>query len=58
MYAAIGRKQVLMDAQDGAYNALLGVMARVASGEVKPEHLAVDLKARTWAINIPAQDPG
>lgn len=50
MFASIGRKQTELDSLNANYDQLLAVLAKVASGEVIPTRVSVDLQARTWAV--------
>ena len=50
MFASIGRKQVELDTLNANYDQLLAVLAQVASGQVIPARVSVDLQARTWAV--------
>ncbi len=50
LYAAIGRKQVEIDAMRREYAALLNVLGEVAAGAVVPSRVTVDRTAQTWAV--------
>lgn len=52
--AALGRKALELEQLNANYDELLMLLGRVASGEIKPENVRVDLKARSWAFDIPA----
>ncbi len=57
LYAAIGRKQLDLDALHREYDALLGVLAEVASGAIALSRVAVDRSARTWTVAPPPASP-
>lgn len=38
------------DALGREYDSLLSVLARVQSGEIRPEQVRVDLSSRTWRV--------
>jgi hypothetical protein len=50
LYELLGRKQQVIEEQDAAYSALLGLLAGVVGGEVARERVTVNLTARTWAM--------
>lgn len=50
LYAALGRKQDALDNLNDEYNRLLAVLGQVASGEIAPTRVSVDLAARSWAV--------
>ena len=52
-FAAIGRKQTDLDQLNSNYDQLLFVLAQVASGQIAPERVSVDIAARTWAVSVP-----
>lgn len=38
------------------YDKLLQAMARVASGEIPPDRVTVDLEKRNWELRLTAED--
>lgn len=54
-YEMLGRQAVELADVNANYDKLLGLLASVASGEIKPEWVKVDAKARTWAWQKPAE---
>lgn len=38
------------------YDKLLQAMARVASGEIQPDRVTVDLEKRNWELRLTAED--
>ena len=50
LYAAIGRKQVEIDAMRREYAALLNILGEVAAGAIAPSRVTVDRTAQTWAV--------
>lgn len=54
--AALGRKALELEQLNANYDELLMLLGRVASGEIKPENVRVDLKARSWAFDKQADE--
>ena len=56
LYAAIGRKQVEIDAMRREYAALLNILGEVASGAIAPSRVTVNRDSQTWAVapDVPA----
>lgn len=50
LYAAVGRKQLELDALNAEYDRLLMALSAVANGAIAPADVSVDLKGRSWAI--------
>ena len=50
LYAAIGRKQVEIDAMRREYAALLHIVGEVAAGSIAPSRVTVNRDAQTWAV--------
>lgn len=58
IYAYIGKKQVELDIaktalsdNDKQYSNLLLTLSRVASGELAPDRVTVNMTAKSWAVN-------
>ena len=49
--AALGRKQLELDQLNTNYNHLLVLVQWLATGEVSPERVHVDLATRTWKLD-------
>ena len=49
--AALGRKQLELDNLNANYNHLLALVQWLATGEVAPERVHVDLATRTWKLD-------
>lgn len=58
LYETLGRKQAQLEAQDAAYNQLLGLLADVVTGFVTPDRILVNLTDRTWTLVPQGQRPG
>ena len=52
---AIEKMAAEHDALLNNYDALLGVLAGVASGEIEPARVSVDLRNRSWAVKSQAE---
>ncbi|KKM00467.1 hypothetical protein LCGC14_1804110 [marine sediment metagenome] len=50
MEEIIGRQQIMLENLNENYSHLLGVMAKVANGEVSPDRLTVDLDELSWKV--------
>lgn len=50
LYAALGRKQVALDALNVQYDLLLEQLLKVASGEISRGRVSVSLENRSWSI--------
>lgn len=55
LYEIIGRQKADLDTMHAEYDNLLGVLGRVASGEIDPKLIEVDLKGRSWKQLAPAK---
>lgn len=56
--AALGRKQIELEKLQLEYDRLLTLASWMASGEVLPSRVQVDLKTRTWRLEPLADDTG
>lgn len=56
-YAALGRKQCVIESQDAAYGNLLAILAGVISGEISRDRLLLNMTARTWHLAAPGERP-
>lgn len=54
--AALGRKQLELDAMHVEYTKLLKMLALVVAGEVEASRVSVDLAARRWSCAPLPQD--
>lgn len=57
LYAKIGQQHLTIEAQDAAYNQLLGVLAQVVNGKIERSRVLVNLTARTWMVSEPGTTP-
>ncbi len=58
LYAMLGQKQERIEHLDHAYDALLGLLGKVVSGEVARSRVLVNLTERSWALAPVGQTPG
>ena len=57
LFAMLGRKQALVEAQAAAYRALIDVFAKVVSGEIDTARVVVNLTDQTWSYAAPGERP-
>lgn len=50
LYAALGRKQFQLEAQDKEYDRLLQLLAGVVDGSVETSRVTVKLAERSWSL--------
>ena len=48
--AALGRKQVALEALDLEYTKLFNLLSQVMLGEVAPERVTLDFTDRSWKV--------
>ena len=57
LYAKIGRQQILIEAQDEAYNALQNLLCGILTGAIAPSRVMVNRTDRTWTVAPEGQRP-